>query len=502
MVIGPNAKVATYHGGGSASLAAYYAITPFDGISQKLTSSPGYSVGCYSHKLLPLLGYCLKTSSGGTGMKMRVYNEPPTDSKRECTDELDIAKTELLLVDYYNPKLKSDVWYADLEGSFVADEDCMWELGVVVCGQAKLFVNGELVIDNATKQRQGSAFFGTSTVEEKGTVRVKKGETYHCKVEFSSGVTSKLSGDGVVIGNGALRIGGCKVIDARQEIERAAALARDADQVIVCAGLNADWESEGHDRDNMDLPPPMDDMIAAVAAANPNTVVVMQSGTPVAMPWIGSVNALVQAWYGGNETGNAIADVLFGDVNPSGKAPLSFPVNLKHNPAYLNYRAEFGRTVYGEDVYVGYRFYEMVDREVLFPFGHGLSYTQFEFADLAVAEESGKLAVSLSVKNVGKVKGKEVVQVYVAPKHEAKVNRPVKEMKGFAKVEVAPGESRRVTVDVETKYAACYFDEIRKKWCVEKGEYEVIASDSSQVKEGKALRGSFTVPETFWWTGL
>lgn len=454
--------------------------------------------------MLPLLGLSVTSLSGKPGMTMKAYNEHPDDggAGRTPVDTIEIDKTELLLVDYYNPKLTSSTWYADLEGSFVADEDCEWELSLVVVGTAKLFCNGRLVVDNETEQRAGDTFFNQGTVEEKGRLAVTKGETYHFKVQFGSAATSKLRGGQVLFGSGALRVGGCKVIDPAAAIARAAALARDADQVIVCAGLNADWETEGSDRANMALPPGIDELIEAVAAANPRAVVVNQSGTPVEMPWAGRVGAVVQAWYGGNETGNAIADVLFGDVNPSGRLSLSWPRRLQDNPAFLNFRTEGGRTVYGEDVYVGYRYYEFAERAVLFPFGHGLSYTSFAFGGLRVAEGGGKVTAAVEVTNTGATKGAEVVQVYVAPKQQAKVNRPIKELQGFAKVELAPGETKKVTVEMETKYAASYFDEERDKWCVEKGEYEVVVSDSSEVKEGKALKGLFTVPETFWWSGI
>lgn len=453
--------------------------------------------------MLPLFGNSVRSLSGKPGMTMTAYLEHPDDKvNREPVDRLDLEKTELLLVDYKNPKITSTTWYADLEGKFVADEDCEWELSLVVVGTAKLFCNGKLIVDNDTKQTQGDTFFNQGTIEEKGRLAVKKDEAYHFKVQFGSAATSKLSGGQVLFGSGALRIGGCKVIDPKAEIKRAAELAKGAEQVIVCAGLNADWETEGSDRANMDLPPGIDELIEAVAAANKNTVVVNQSGTPVTMPWAGKVGAIVQAWYGGNETGNAIADVLFGDLNPSGKLSLSWPLKVQDNPAFLNYRTEGGRTIYGEDVYMGYRFYEFVEKEVLFPFGHGLSYTTFEFSGIAVSEKEGKVNVSLKVKNTGKTKGAEVVQVYVQPKQKAKVNRPVKEMQGFAKVEIAPGETKEVKVNLETKYAASYFDEERNKWCVEAGEYEVVASDSSEVKEGLAVKGSFNVPETFWWSGI
>lgn len=433
---------------------------------------------------------------------MRVYTEGPEVSDRRPVDQLELLKTEMLLIDYENPNVTGPLWYATLEGSMVAEEDATWEFGVIVSGSANLYINDELVINNSEKQTLGDAFFGSATVEEKGFYQLEKGKTYDFKVTFGSSPTSKLGGNAVLLAGGALRIGGCKVIDPKAAIAHAVELARGADQVIVCAGLNAEWETEGNDRADMSLPPGLDDLIASVAKANPNTTVVMQSGTPVEMPWINDVNALIHAWYGGNETGNTIADILFGDVCPSGKLSLSFPVRVQHNPAYLNYRTEGGRVIYGEDIYIGYRFYEFVDREVLFPFGHGLSYTTFAFSNLSVTDKGGELTVSVSVKNTGSVKGAEVVQVYIAPKQKAKVNRPVKELKGFAKVQLGPGETKIATVKVATKYAASYWDEERDQWCAEEGDYEVIVSDSSEVKGDKTVRGSFKVAETFWWSGL
>lgn len=254
----------------------------------------------------------------------------------------------------------------------------------------------------------------------------------------------------------------------------------------------------------MDLPPVMDALISAVTLANPNTAVVVQSGTPVTMPWLSSTPALIQAWFGGNECGNAIADVLFGDENPSGKCPLSFPKRLQDNPSYLHYRSDRGNVVYGEDVFIGYRYYEAVEREVNFEFGHGLSYTTFELGGLKVEEsgkgEDGKLVVSVDVKNTGSIKGAEVVQVYVK-QEKTTVNRPKKELRGFNKVELDAGESKVVEVEVALKYAASFWDEARDSWIVEEGKYEIIVGNSSV--EGKnTLVQSFEVAETFWWNGI
>ncbi|KAH8815580.1 glycoside hydrolase family 3 protein [Xylogone sp. PMI_703] len=501
LIVGPNAKIATYHGGGSASLAAYYAVTPFDGISSKLSQSPTYTVGCYAHKELPLLGPILKTDKGEAGVTFRVYNTPPSTQNRELCDEVILTKTEFLLPDYKCDKLTSDLWYADVEGYLTAEETCTFELGICVYGAAKLFIDDKLVIDNETTQKQGTAFFGCATIEEKGTFDFEKGKKYHVKVQFTSAPASKLDMAGhVAFGGGALRIGGTKILNAEEEIKRAAVLAKEADQVIVCAGLNADWETEGSDRENMNLPGYMDALISAVAAANPHTAVVMQSGTPVRMPWVNEVPALIQAWYGGNETGNAIADVLFGDTNPSAKLPLSFPKRLQDNPAYLSYRSERGRTLYGEDIYVGYRWYESIELPVLFPFGHGLSYTTFAFSDLKVEKSDERVNVTVSVSNTGKVAGAQVAQVYISQKNPS-IRRPVKELKGFKKVFLEPGEKKEVTVEIDLKYAVSFWDEVRNAWIMEKDEYEVLVGDSSALGED-ALRGKLEVQKTTWWNGL
>jgi beta-glucosidase len=501
LVLGPNAKEAFYHGGGSAALRAYYAVTPYDGISEKLGSKPTYTVGAYTHRFLPIIGNQMIDSSGRPGMSWKVYNEPPGTPNRKLVDELQFVKTEMHLVDYANPKV-AETWYADMEGSFVAEEDCTYEIGVVVSGTAKAFVNDKLIVDNATKQVAGEAFFGAATREERGRLELKKGETYNFRIEFGSAPTFTLKGDAFVPGHGSLRVGGCKVIDDQEEIKKSVALAKEHDQVIVCAGLNSDWETEGADRASMRLPGVLDQLIAEVAAANPNTAVIMQTGTPEEMPWLEKTSAVVQAWYGGNECGNCIADVVFGDANPSGKLSLSFPKRLQDVPAFLNFRTEAGRTLYGEDVYVGYRYYEYADREVNFPFGHGLSYTTFAFSDLNVATEDGKITAMLKIKNTGSRKGSEVAQMYIQPKQAAKINRPVKELRGFAKVDLDAGETKTVTISELEKYAAAYFDEERDQWCVEAGEYDVVLSNSSAVVEGKALRGSFKVEESYWWSGL
>ncbi|EAW12619.1 beta-glucosidase H [Aspergillus clavatus NRRL 1] len=506
LVIGPNAKTAAYCGGGSASLDAYYTVAPFDGVKAKSEGEVSFSQGVYSYNELPVLGPLLKTEEGEKGFKFRVYNEPSSNPNRELLDELRLENSLGFLMDYKHPKVTSFLFYADMEGYFTPEEDGIYDFGVTVQGTGKLYIDGELVVDNSKNQRQGTAFFGNATVEEKGSKELKAGQTYKVVVEFGSAPTSDLDMRGVVVfGPGGFRFGAARRVGQEELISKAAELASQADQVVIFAGLTSEWETEGHDRDHMDLPAGSDEMISRVLDANPNAVVVIQSGTPVTMPWAHKTKALLQAWFGGNECGNGIADVLYGDVNPSAKLPLSFPVRLQDNPSYLNFRSERGRVLYGEDVYVGYRYYEKVDLAPLFPFGHGLSYTTFSRSDLSLAtvpekrqlEDGEPITATVTVTNTGDVAGAEVVQLWIVPPPTG-VNRPVRELKGFAKVFLNPGESKTVEIVVEKKLATSWWDEQREKWASEKGTYKVLVTGTGD----EVLKSSFEVEKTRFWLGL
>ena len=240
MVIGPNAKVSTFCGGGSSALDPYYAVAPFDGIASKMGGSDlRYTVGAYSHKELPLLGNMLKSLEGKLGVSFSAYLDPPSIHSRQRVDYKIVKKTDMFLFDYVCPQDTTGIWYADIEGYFTPETDGEFELGLCVYGTGKLFVDGVLVIDNATTQRQGTMFFGNGTVEETGVIQVEKNRTYHIKVEFGSAATNSLGGSGVVrFGGGGMRLGGAFKIEPMEEIEKAVALARDAEQVIICCGLN------------------------------------------------------------------------------------------------------------------------------------------------------------------------------------------------------------------------------------------------------------------------
>jgi beta-glucosidase len=253
----------------------------------------------------------------------------------------------------------------------------------------------------------------------------------------------------------------------------------------VFAGLTHEWESEGFDRPNIEMPGEQAELIRRVAAANPNAIVVINAGSPLDMDWLDQAAAVVWAWYPGQECGNAIADVLFGDVNPSGKLPTTFPRRLQDNPAYINYPGENGQVHYGEGLFVGYRYYDKKDVTPLFPFGYGLSYTTFEYRNLRV--QAGQvIRVSVDVQNTGQRTGKEIVQVYVRDVRSRLV-RPEKELKAFAKVSLEPGETKTVTFTLDEE-ALSYYDPAYKAWVAEPGEFEVLVGASSR---DIRLRASF-----------
>ena len=286
---------------------------------------------------------------------------------------------------------------------------------------------------------------------------------------------------------------GLKVIYARgydvaaddapaEMIAEAVAAARKAKTAVVFAGLPDAYESEGYDRTHMRMPESQNRLIEAVAEANPNTVVVLHNGSPVEMPWIGKVKAVLEAYLGGQAVGLAEVKVLFGDVNPSGHLPESFPIKLEDNPSYLFFGGEPRGTEYREGIFVGYRYYDKKKMDVLFPFGHGLSYTTFEYSNLKLSAEAIKdtdtVTATVTVKNTGKRAGKTVVQLYVGDT-EGFVNavRPVRELRAFRKVELQPGESREVSFTLG-KRAFAYWNTQIHDWYVETGDFSVEVGDS------------------------
>lgn len=306
------------------------------------------------------------------------------------------------------------------------------------------------------------------------------------EVVYERGYVGDVTGDynGVVTGQ--------DLSESRSEdklIADAVAAAKEADAVIFIGGLNkaAHQDCEDSDRYGLELPYAQDKTIEALAAVNPNLTVVIVSGNAVAMPWVDKVNGIMETWFSGSQTGHALADVLFGKVNPSGKLPFTFPVKLEDNAAHaLNaYDPEDLSVEYKEGIFVGYRWAEKEQIKPLFAFGHGLSYTTFGYGEAKAAKasmkENGTLSVSVDVTNTGDVAGKEVIQLYIGD-NEASVARPVKELKGFRKIALEPGQKQTVTFEI-TPEMLKFFDADKHEWVLEKGKFTAyICAASDDVR--------------------
>ncbi|RJS62970.1 beta-glucosidase [Priestia filamentosa] len=266
-----------------------------------------------------------------------------------------------------------------------------------------------------------------------------------------------------------------------QLILEAKDLASQSDVAVVFAGLPDRYESEGYDRTHLHIPANHQRVIEVVSEVQPNVIVVLSNGAPIEMPWLGNVKGLLEAYLGGQAFGGAVADVLFGNVNPSGKLAETFPQKLSHNPSHLNFPGEGDKVEYKEGIFVGYRYYDKKEIQPLFPFGYGLSYTTFDYTTISVDKkeltDEESVDVHVTVKNIGKVAGKEVVQLYVRDV-ETSVIRPVRELKGFEKVALEPGEETIVTFTLD-KRAFAYYNIQLKDWHVETGEYEILVGKSS-----------------------
>ncbi|MEK5247087.1 glycoside hydrolase family 3 C-terminal domain-containing protein [Bacillus sp. FSL R9-9530] len=265
-------------------------------------------------------------------------------------------------------------------------------------------------------------------------------------------------------------------------VNEAKKIAERADTAVLFVGLPDRYESEGFDRKHLQMPENHVQLIEAIGEVQSNIVVVLSNGAPIEMPWIGKVKGILEGYLGGQALGGAIADILFGDANPSGKLAETFPKVLSDNPSYLNFPGEGDKVEYKEGVFVGYRYYDAKNIESLFPFGFGLSYTNFEYSNLSINKkeitDTDTVSISMNVKNTGSRVGKEIVQLYIKD-IESSMTRPEKELKGFEKVELQPGEEKTVSFTLNKRSFAYYNVEL-KDWHVETGEFEILVGKSSK----------------------
>jgi beta-glucosidase len=365
-------------------------------------------------------------------------------------------------------------------GTITAPQTGDYRLSLTSLGSARLWLDGRLAIDVTEPH--------LLRIDSTPDLPLVAGEPHTLQIEYASTRPANW------LEFGDVQLGWTHPADAyAPAMLEAAALARRADAAILIART---YESEQRDRATLTLPNDQDQLIWAVAEANPRTIVVLECAGPVTMPWLDHIAGVVYTGYAGQEQGAAIADILFGDVNPSGKLPLSFPRSETQVPvASPVQRAVELTTRYAEGVFVGYRAYDQRGLEPLFPFGHGLSYTTFAYSNLRLSTQAltpeARLIVSLDVTNTGQRVGQEVVQLYVRDV-TASVPRPPKELKGFAKVALAPGETKEVTLGLD-RAALAFWDEAQHAWTAEAGTFEVLVGSSSRDIRARA---AFELTET------
>ncbi|GMK59865.1 hypothetical protein CspeluHIS016_0900820 [Cutaneotrichosporon spelunceum] len=503
-VIGPNAKTRVISGGGSATLRPLWSVNAWEGMVENKPAAVelSYSLGLQGAKFLPMLDECFTTLDGRPGFDLLHY---AIDANGEVAHEPAVTDThdvsDMFLADFRHPRLGAH-YVTEVQARFTSPITGRYEFGLTVTGQGWLYVDEQLVIDNASKQTMGGKFFGNGTIEEKGTVPVEKGKSYTLRVVHDSRRPGKAAVAGTPFIVKGIRIGAFPLVDARQAIEDAVATARAADSVVLVVGLNADYESEGFDRHTLALPLASDELIARVADANPNTVVVVQAGSAVSMPWADKVAGIVQCWYGGNEAGNGIADVVYGLRNPSGRLPLSFPKRECDIAAALNFKSARTKVHYAEGIWIGYRHHNARGIAPLFPFGRGLSYTSFKYSHLGISVDKGTewtATARVTVTNTGKVTGDHSVHFYTAPPAESPtgLRHPEVALQAFTKVYgLAPGKSATVEVKLD-KYAISHWDEYDGTWKVEVGEWALKIGEDAQTM---VVEVPFTIDSEMAWT--
>lgn len=464
-VIGPNAAKGRIMGGGSALVNPVHEVHPLGSLRDRLAGAGVEvvdAVGCLIHRTLPPpRRHWVRDATidyFATAVDM-AEGAPPVRSE-------DLPRFNLIWPEDPSEGLKRELFACRVRFTLTPEVSGPWSLALTSVGRARLFVDGRLVVDDEHAPPRGS-FFGI-------------GKAQHvASHELVAGVSVEVTVDYVNDGAGLMRglIIGLEPPVLEDTVAAAAALAATSDTSIVIVGTNDDWESEGYDRTTISLPGRQDELISEVAKVSARTIVVVNAGAPVAMPWIEEVDAVLFVWFPGQEFGDALTDVLLGDVDPGGRLPVTIPRRLEDSPAFEHHPGRNGVGRYLEGRLIGYRHYDTVGREPLFPFGHGLSYAQVS-VDSATVEGD---VVRVVLTNHSDRLGSEVVQVYVHdPVGTGAPDDAVQHLVGFAKVELAAGETRTVEVALDARWAK-HWDVTTHDWVARPGERELRVGRSSRM---------------------
>ncbi|KAJ6170632.1 hypothetical protein N7485_007978 [Penicillium canescens] len=475
------AKDGLIHGGGSASVNAHYRVTPEEGLRAALGDAVEfeYAQGAHTFRQLPLMDKMVVDRDGHPGWTLDFFlSEEPT-GEPSSSKHSDVPT--------YMPIFVKEAWGSvKATGRFTPKQSGRHYLGMSGLGRSKIAIDGKTVYEQKGNCPDSMAFLLGGVKEPEVQWDFEAGKSY--TIEVVTLKPSKSGGIALLDGYLGFRFGFMTEEEHNKDLlSEAVEVAKRSDLAIVFTGHTPDWETEGQDQISFNLPSngSQDRLVTSVSAANSNTIVVNCTGVAVGMPWLENVKAVVQAWFPGQEAGNAIADVLTGAVNPSGRLPVSFPRRLEDAPAHGNFPGEYidGQlhVTYEEGVFVGYRHYDRSEEhrsQVLFPFGHGLSYTTFTHSNprVTASDDAEEFKITIDVTNTGSRAGADVVQVYAGAKM-ASSEDPVKELVGFAKVHLAPRESKTAMIRFSARQLA-HFSESTKRWELKQGEYEVTIGRS------------------------
>ncbi|KAE8543292.1 hypothetical protein D1P53_000783 [Cryptococcus gattii VGV] len=481
-VIGPNAKNSVITGGGSARLRPSWRATPWEGLVNNKPDDIelAYALGCKGSKFLPIFGSEFTSMDGETPGSFDLLHYAIDASGKQASKPAVSQvwhNSDIMLADFRHPDLGED-YFTEVHALFTAPITGHWDFEVSVTGQAWVYMDDQLVADLSKEQKRTSSFFGNGGNGTVFTVAVEKGTVYKFRLVHDSRKPPLAPGqDSQPLQLIGMKLGSFPSISEDATIDEAVALAKESDTVVLVVGLDHDWESESYDRPNLSLPLRLNELVHRVTteAPNANKVVVLQTGSAVSMPWREHVDSVVWPWYGGNEAGNAIADIIYGTVNPSGRLPLTLPERELGIAANLNFRSARTKTYYEEGIWV--------------------------VSSPSNTPNDWRIRVSAKVTNTGKVAGAHSVHFYVTPPPPTSNSllHPEVTLQGFTKTGILPpGGTEKVSIEMD-KFAISHWDELTSTWRAESGQWLARIGRDAQTM---CLQAPFEVPSGFKWTGL
>ena len=466
-IIGPNAEKAQIIGGGSATLVPYHESHPVSSFQNNFSEKTivKSAKGCHTYRYLPEIN---KSLTKENGFLVEYFNV--TDNKNDFISSKVLRGSKFWIFEGFAKDIigtedRPDI-FVKFSCTYVPDISGEHAFEIFAIGKSKLIINNEEIIDNWTDPLPGDAFFAHGSSSKRGASHLEKDKSYQIEIQY------KFEGNFPAI------YIGCQPPDKIDLLDEALNIAKEVDEVILLVGTNSDWETEGNDRVDFNLPGEQNTLIEKVLEINPNAIIVLNTGSPVDMPWVNKAKSILQSWYAGQEYGDALFEILTGLVNPSGKLPTTFPKRIKDTPAYSCYPGENLQMSYDEKLLIGYKWYDRKKIEPLFHFGHGLSYTNFEYSNLRISNsDKYNFTCSFDIENVGDISGFEISQCYISFMN-CDEDEPIKKLQGFDKTYINSGEIKKIEICLDSKSFSTW-DIKNHQWEIKKGVFNILIGSSS-----------------------